>query len=66
MTASQKRGTIYIDLGHPARKVAEALAAPNGRSTEKTNPEGFELFAERGGSVRFWSAAFFGLGNGMD
>jgi hypothetical protein len=37
MTSSQKRGTIYIgvtnDLGHPARKVAEALAAPNGRST---------------------------------
>ncbi|WP_287174010.1 hypothetical protein [Mesorhizobium sp.] len=33
MTASQKRGAIYIDLGHPARKVAEALAAPNGRST---------------------------------
>ncbi|WP_287095326.1 GIY-YIG nuclease family protein [Mesorhizobium sp.] len=23
-------------------------------------PEWFELFAERAGSVRFWSAAFFG------
>ena len=34
---------------------------------EKTNPEWFELFRGTGVvGVRFWSAAFFGLSNGMD
>ncbi|WP_287347340.1 hypothetical protein [Mesorhizobium sp.] len=66
MTASQKRGTIYIGVTNDLGR-AEALAAPMEiELIEKANSEWFELFAEPGGSVRFCAAGALPPGNGMD
>ncbi|WP_287190056.1 hypothetical protein [Mesorhizobium sp.] len=63
MTASQKCGE-HFDICDAIQREKSLKRWP---WKIETSPEWFELFRGTGVvGVRFWSAAFFGLSNGMD